>query len=341
MHRSMPKLPFPVRARRAPARAAFLVVLGFLPGVCLQDAASAPQISVQVDVVTLPVTVTGARGQFVGGLKPGNFRLRVDGAERPIAYFTPEQTPAQVLILVETGPAVYLLSREHIAAAAALLGGLDAGDAIAVASYSDVLRLLLDFTGDRQQAAGALGAMSYNLGNAQLNFYASLANAVDWVAAKGDKRAIVVLTTGLDSAPAGPWEVLAQKLQHSNVLVLPVALGGELRDDKRKSAQSAPDGTLSFAESDRALEAIAAETGGFAFFPRSARDFTEAYQRIGSLLGHSYSLGFAAQERDGRYHSVQVEVVDDQGRAFNGKDRKPEYRVNTRRGFLAAPPQQP
>jgi Ca-activated chloride channel family protein len=338
MLRSMSKL-FRIRARRWIARAALLVMFGFLPGACLQDAVSSPQISVQVDVVTLPVTVTGARGEFVSGLKPGNFRLRVDGVERPIQYFTPDQTPAQVLVLVETGPAVYLLSREHIAAAAALLNGLDAGDGVAVASYSDVLRLLLDFTPDRQQAAGALGTMSYNMGNAQLNFYESLANAVDWVAAKGDKRAIVVLTTGLDSAPAGHWEVLAQKLQHSNVLVLPVALGGELRDDKRKGVEPKPGETLSFAESDRALEAIAAETGGFAFFPRSGHDFADAYRRIASLLGHRYSLGFSAQERDGRYHAVQVEIVDDQGRIFNGKDRKPEYRVNTRRGFLSDPPQ--
>jgi hypothetical protein len=56
------------------------------------------------------------------------------------------------------------------------------------------------------------------------------------------------------------------------------------------------------------------------------------------LLGHQYSLGFAARQQDARYHAISVEVVDDQGRVFNGKERKPEYRVNARRGFLASPP---
>ena len=309
-----------------------------LLSVFLTAAASPPQIAVRVDVVTVPVTVTGARGEFVGGLERKNFRLLVDGAEQPIEYFTPEQEPAQVLVLVETGPAVYLLRREHIFAAAELLEGLAAGDRIAVANYSDVLGLLLDFTPDRRAAVAALQGMSYSLGNAQLNFYDSLASAVDWVETEGGKRAIVVLTTGLDSSPASRWELLAAKLQHSNVLVLPVALGGELRGDKRKNAETKGAGTLSFAESDRALEAIAAATGGYAFFPRTERDYQDAYQRIASLLGHQYSLGFAARQQDARYHAISVEVVDDQGRAFNGKDRKPEYRVNARREFLASPP---
>jgi VWFA-related protein len=309
-----------------------------LLSVFLRGAASPPpQIAVRVDLVTVPVTVTGARGDFVGGLERKNFRLLVDGAEQPIEYFTPEQEPAQVLVLVETGPAVYLLRREHVSAAAELLGNLAAGDRIAVANYSDAPGLLLGFTPDRRAAVAALQGMSYSLGNAQLNFYDSLAGAVDWVQTETGKRAIVVLTTGLDSSPADRWELLAEKLQHSNVLVLPVALGGELRGDRRKNSATKAGGTLSFAESDRALEAIAAATGGYAFFPRTERDYQDVYQRIAALLGHQYSLGFAARQQDARYHAISVEVVDEQGRVFNGKDRKPEYRVNARRGFLASP----
>src|SRR5215475_5351310 len=124
--------------RRLRVRTVCLVLVAILPCVLLQ-AVSPPQISVQVDVVTLPVTVTGAQGQFVSGLKQQNFRLRIDGADRPVDYFAPEEDPAEVLLLVETGPAVYLLSREHILAAATLLNGLDARDSVAVASYSDAL----------------------------------------------------------------------------------------------------------------------------------------------------------------------------------------------------------
>jgi len=96
----------------------------------------------------------------------------------------------------------------------------------------------------------------------------------------------------------------------------------------------------SFARSDGVLRAIAAETGGQVFFPRSRRDFEEAYRRIASLLRHQYSLGFTAPAHDpaGREHTIQVQVVDDRGRPFDGKQAKPAYGVNFRRGFSAPAP---
>ena len=43
-----------------------------------------------------------------------------------------------MLLLVETGPAVYLFREEHIFAASALLQGLAAGDRVAVASFTAI-----------------------------------------------------------------------------------------------------------------------------------------------------------------------------------------------------------
>jgi VWFA-related protein len=313
--------------------------------------AASPQISVQVSVVSVPVTVTDSRGDFVSGLTRENFRLVVDGAPEPVEYFAAEQEPAQVLILIETGPAVYLLRHEHISASVALLEGLGTGDRVAIASYSDAARLVLDFTTEKQRAAAAIGSLDYVVGMADLNFYDSLRVATDWAGAHGGKSAIVALTTGLDGSGAGHWAELAAKLQKSNVMILPVALGGELRDsgvrvNKKRGSQdtgassvAASGEEMSFAESNRALESIAAETGGHAFFPRSARDFDEAYRRIDLLLRHAYNLGFAARTPDARYHTIQVQVVDASGREFNGKEHRPAYRWSSRRGFLAPPPQ--
>ncbi len=101
-----------------------------------------PPIRVDVNVVSVPVTINNARGEFVGGLRRENFRLRVDGEEQPIEYFAAEEEPAQVLLLVETGPAVYLLRDEHTSAAAVLLSGLAPDDRVVVASYEQVPPLL-------------------------------------------------------------------------------------------------------------------------------------------------------------------------------------------------------
>ena len=275
-----------------------------------------------------------------------------------------------MLILVETGPALYLLRHEHISAAAVLLGGLAADDRVAIASYSETPLLQLNFTADKRQALGALGSLNYGLGMAQLNFYDSLAAALDWTAFRG-KRAIVALTTGLDSSGAAHWDRLQARIRQSDVMVLPVALGGALRETNapgragrknhgangRSAANSegasANAGShteagkpavidtkneISFAESTRALEAIASESGGHAFFPRAPGDFQQAYSQIAAILRHYYSLGFNTSARDGRYHTIQIEAVDNEGRAFNGKEHRPAYRLNARRGFLAPAP---
>jgi VWFA-related protein len=309
-----------------------------LPAVLGSAAALLSQVSVQVNLVSVPVTVTGRGGQFVSGLKRENFRLVVDGAEQGIEYFAPEEEPARVLVMVETGPAVFLLRREHIAAAGALLDGLAPGDRVAVAAYSDVPRLLLDFTTDKRLAMASLNELVYGIGTAQLNLYDSIASAVAWVEPSNGKYAIVALTTGLDSSGSGPgsWEGLAQQLRRSNALVLGVALGGDLRGVKMPQVRGAArTEQKSFERSDGVLRAIAAETGGQVFFPRSRKDFEQAYRRIAALLRHQYSLGFTvpAGEIAGREHTIQVQVVDERGRPFDGKQAKPAYGVNYRRGF--------
>ena len=316
---------------------AFLILTGILAAAGMPVMVSrSPQISVNVNVVTVPVTVTDSHGGFVSKLSREDFRLLVDGSEQPIEYFSPEETPAQVLILLETGPAVYLLQGEHVAAATDLLAGLGSGDRVAVASYGDAPQLLLNFTTNKQQAAFVLSSANYGIGFANLNFYASLASALDWAASADGKNAIVVLTTGLDSSGPASWPQLEDKMRGSNVMVVPVGLGGTLRDEAgRKNRSRIPNrdsgpptgDELSFAESNRALEAIAADTGGRAFFPRSARDFADAYRRIAVLLRHQYSLGFTAAVSDGRYHSIQVGLTT---------GRPGRYRLNFRRGFLAS-----
>jgi len=321
-------------------------LLAFGLGSCL--AQTTPAIRVDVNVVTVPVTVSDARGDFVGGLHRENFRLLVDGETQPIDYFAAEEEPAQVLLLVETGPAVYLLRDEHFFAAAALLDGLAPADRVAVASYEQAPQLLADFSANKQVAAGALSSLVFGFGMAQLNFYSSLAQSLDWLANAPGKHAIVALTTGIDSSASTSWQPLAQKLQRSNVMVLPVALGGELRKPgvprKLRNSAGSPNGqafadvSAQFAEFDRALAAIAEETGGRMYSPESPAEFDRAYRQIASLLRHEYSLGFNARAQDGQYHRIEVELVDSRGEPFNKSPKKPEYRWNSRRGFLARLP---
>ena len=277
-----------------------------------------PAIVAQVDLVSVEVTVTNERGDFIAGLKRENFRVFDNGIEQPITHFAPIEAPAQVLVLVETSPAVYLIHRQHLAAAHALLENLAIDDQVALATYDQSARLAVNLSSDKQALTHALGGLRYSQGSAELNLFDGLSNALDWLATGQDKQAIVVLSTGLDTSGKGSWQRLTAKLRGSRTVVFAVALGGELRSAKKvqgktRAAQESheQDSTLSFAQADRNLELIAKLTGGQAYFPREASEFTAIYQQIAHRLRNQYSLGFAPPARDGMVHRIVVQIVGD------------------------------
>src|SRR5690349_12205116 len=140
--------------------AAFIltVALSFCLGADAQSNAQQrePAIRVTVDRVNVGVIVTNRDGNFVDGLGRGDFRVFDNGVEQPITDFLSVTEPAQVLLFIESGPAVVFLGRDHVRAADKLLSNLSSGDRMAIASYSKVPELLLDFTANKSAARFSL-----------------------------------------------------------------------------------------------------------------------------------------------------------------------------------------
>lgn len=59
-----------------------------------------------------------------------------------------------------------------------------------------------------------------------------------------------------------------------------------------------------------ALEELAAESGGKAFFPRNAGQMAEAFERVALELRHQYSIGYRPGSfvANGKWHRVKVSV---------------------------------
>lgn len=301
----------------------------------------------------MDISVLDKGGNFIGELSQKDFRILDGGVAQPIVFFTPVDAPAQVLVLVETSPAVYLIQNEHLIAAYALLDGLAANDQVALVTYDQTPHALLGFTPDKSTLIGALGQIQYTLGMAQLNFFDSISGVVDWLTPIHGKKALVILSTGLDSSPPARWEALTQKLRADDVVIFPVALGGSLRQvsgKKKKSAknaqkseaqtQDASEGLgnpLSFAKADAALLSLAQITGGRAYFPASAKEFAPIYREIAAALRHQYVLGILPAQ-DGRFHPLTVQVLDPNGQPAVAGSKSVEYRVFAREGYLAPGP---
>jgi hypothetical protein len=133
--------------------------------------------------------------------------------------------------------------------------------------------------------------------------------------------------------------VLLQRLKTSDVRILAVSLTGELRSPqnnrkKKTSSDNPASASAQFDEADRLLKWIAEATGGRAYFPRSAKEFSAVYAEIAQLVRHEYSLAFAPAVHDGKIHSIEVRVSP----AASADTSTPNYRVDHRQAYLAPPP---
>lgn len=339
------------------------VVTAFLVPYPARSQAPAEPAPIHVDVnrVEVGVTVTDARGQFVQGLVRSNFQILDDGVPQPITNFTADFEPACALVLIESGPAVYLLESGHLTAAHRFLEGLSRDDQVAVARYSASAELLQNFSTDKQAAAFALEDLHFNLGFGSLNLSASVAQSLAWLRAIPGKKSIVLLSTGVDTTPPDRAKAVLEQLQTSGVRILAVSLSGGLRapiaqGKKKKSADSEKRQLTEqeFQAADNTLKALAQASGGRAYFPRNSAEFSTAYTEIAGIIRHEYKLAFAPPARDGRIHSIEVRLLfSDSGSsassasataasAGNAADSLATDRIDFRRSYVApAPPASP
>ncbi len=293
-------------------------------------------IRVSVTRVNVGVIVSTAGGDFVDGLRRQDFRVFDNGVETPLTDFAPVDDPANVLLLIEAGPAVYLLEGGHLNAAYALLAGLSTDDQVAVVRYDETPKAICAFTADKKLAADAFERLNFNLGFGALNLSASLATVLDWLAGTQGKKTIVLLSTGVDTSAPAITESLLQKLRVGDTRILAVSLAGEMRApavvDKKKKApsQAAVLSAQQFAEADETLRQLAGATGGRAFFPANAAEFAAAYRQIALMVRHEYSLAIVPQ-LDGSPHRIAVRVALP-ATAGNGTDWLLDYR----QGYLGS-----
>ncbi len=317
-----------------------LVLVSFLSvygqTACAQE--QQPTVRVQVDRVNVGVIVTDGAGKFVEGLHREDFHIFDNQIEQPLTDFAAIEEPAQALLLIEAGPAVYLLESSHVLAAYALLRGLSPDDRVAVVKYAEAPQALLDFTPDKRAAEAALEQLRFNLGFGQLNLTSSVSKVLEWLAHVQGKKTIILLSTGVDTSPWNQPAMILQQLKTGDVRLFAVSLAGGLQtarptNKKKNSATNSTQTAQQFEEANQLLQQMAEATGGRAYFPASAKAFDEAYAQVAQLIRHEYSLAFAPPIRDGLVHAIEVRIDALKIPAANA--RASSYRLDHRRAYVA------
>ena len=307
-----------------------------------------------VELVNVSATVTDARGRFVSGLTRDDFVVYEDGELVEVTHFDNERVPVSLGIVLDTSGSME--GRKMDAARTALdrflyeLLGSD--DEIFLYQFSYTPVLLQDWTVDRDRLSRAIRRIRPRGGTA---LYDAVAESVPRVAAgRHFKKALLIISDGNDTNSEIDVRELRQLIQQSEALIYAIGIdgrsspagwnrrgptiripiptpfpfpGGGRRPPQMPTGRSSPRAAN---RDDRvnvmALRDLTDDSGGRTEIIRDADDLEPATAGIADELSRQYYLGYPAQtKKDGRWHSIRVEVTNS------------AYRVRSRRGYMATP----
>ncbi|MGO9012701.1 MAG: VWA domain-containing protein [Bryobacteraceae bacterium] len=300
------------------------------------DAGPMPMFKSDVDVVTLDVAVIGPNGQFIPHIPPGNFRVLEDNVPQQVRKVDMAQAPLTVALLVEFSNRyqslyswTWYVTQQMVWTFAS---SLKPDDYCAVIAYDMKSEILTDFTTDKMKIQQALQQLTIPAWH-EANMFDAVTDTADRMSAIQGRKAILLITTGVDTFSRITYDQTRKKLQEAGVPIYPISLLGM----QQEMMMSVPIGLL---QANNELNTFAKETGGRAFFPKFEAEYREVFNDIRQTLGNQYVITYSPSNKvhDGTFRKIKVELVDPNGRPLPIKDQKGKpvkYAILTKSGYKA------
>jgi len=308
-----------------------------------------PEYSLRVDatLVNVPVLVTTKEGQFIPGLKEGNFRVFEDGVQQQISGFNQNQNaPVTAVLLTEFAASNYYFVIDALNGAYTFANSLKPDDWIAVVYYDMKPHILVDFTQDKREVFGAIRQLRMPTWR-ETNLFDALYETIDRLDRLEGRKYIILISSGRDTFSRLNWDhVLKQLKETRNVTIFAIGTGQYLRqltDCPRTSIDvinPCSDVRLTYLQADNQLNTIAHMSGGQAYFPRFQAAFPEVFGDIARSIRNQYVLAYhpSNPKQDGSYRKIKVEVIDNDGKPLKIHDQKGhdvKYVIVAREGYKA------
>ncbi len=288
------------------------------------------EITVETNLVTLPVTVNDRNGFYVADLHQANFKIFDNGVEQEIEYFGTTDQPFTVVLLIDVSPSTSYKIEEIQAAASAFVQQLKPQDQVMVIEFDSSVHVLTEITNDRDKINKAISKTGFG-------DTTSLYDAVDFSLRKRldkieGRKAIVLFTDGVDSSSSrGSFESTIRDAEESEAVIFPiyyntflnaigVSGGGGVMSSPPTlgipggmggGGQSTAGISAEYTRGRAYLKELAAATGGKLFRAESTPGgLTTAFESIAEELRRQYSIGYypTANGTNGERRQIRVRV---------------------------------
>ena len=300
-------------------------------------------IKVETNLTNIFFTAADKQKRFIGELKAEDIRVFEDG--KPQEIFTFQQNidlPLSLAILIDTSASEErTLPDLKIAARAFLENVLRANrDEAAILSFTGETTLEQGFSGNLERLRRAIDRVEFvppsgyigggvvvngtppisgtnqNLAGSTAIWDAVWATAEELISTSAEhtRRAIVLLTDGVDTSSRMKMHDAIERAQKADAFIYAIGIGDRY--------------TFNVNEGD--LKKIADKTGGRAYFPKHEGDLRDAFAQIQRDLREQYLVAYSPSNkaRDGSYRKIEIQLI-------NPALRERDLKLNYRAGYFA------
>jgi len=301
-------------------------------------------LKVHVDLVILNVAVVDEKGANVTSLKKQDFIVYEDDVEQQVSDFLPVEAPFHLVLALDTS----ISTRSSLSlikkAASNFTDQLRSSDRIAISEINSSVRDIQGFTSDRKKLKRAIDRIA-TASSGGSKIYDGVAEAAKRLQkSEGGRKAIIMLSDGMENSSRIRFEDLRRLLAQSDVVFYPVTILNkgsqkDLLEDFIKNADKKKSEVPSYVANAKVslsvleevyqiqaerLQTLTDETGGKIFLVADLADLAEEYAKVAHELRNTFSLAYYSKntDRDGSMRKIRVEVRD------------PRYRVRSRTSYF-------
>jgi VWFA-related protein len=238
-----------------------------------------PLFTAESELVVLRVTVKDRQGRYIAGLSKDAFSVLEDGRPQAIPFFTNEDAPVTVGLLVDNSGSMQSNRDLVLAAATAFVEHSNPRDEVFALTFNDTVQRALPpdmpFTSDAAVLREALAHAISARGRTAL--YDAINAGQEYLAGgRYEHKVLVVVSDGGDNASDTTFEQVLNQTQTSNVVIHAVALVDPVEADANP----------------KRLKQLAQASGGVAFLPRDPRQVADALERVALDIRSAYTIGY-------------------------------------------------
>lgn len=280
-------------------------------------------ITVESNLVPVPVSVLDANGVSVTNLKIEDFQLQIDGETVEIGEVFRAETPVRLALLFDNSSSVSIAREFEKKAAVRFFRRVirPEKDLVALFSVATASRLEQPLTKNVSQLTDAIEMFPMPEGATAL--LDGIIKSAEYLRDAQGRRVIVIVSDGDDTVSDSSLEDTMRSLQINNCQVYVVKTTDF--ENYKRTGQRGGNANIRQLAAERRMQEIAAQTGGAVYSPIDEKELDAAFNQISAELAQQYILSYYPEndaEKRGQFRTINLTV----------KNRN-NLSVRTRKGY--------